>query len=527
MSGLARPAFAFREIGLPLRRRLPQTPQNADILHNLAALALDGNDVKAALTGFLRVLDVDPHNLHALYNLALAVLRLATPEHADAWAGPRPWRRLGTRRVSTDLEAAVGLLTRVVDLAPDHLAARLSLGVSLQAIGRPWEARRHDRRALALSPAYVEALNNLGGTFADERDREPAEVWLRRALAVAPSYVEGWNNLASLVLNAAQPEAAISAAEIALRLRPTWAEPAWNLALAALTLGDYERGLDLYEARWRLADADPAIAVAASDLWDGRVKPGQEIVVRAEQGFGDMLQFVRYLPGLAAEGARVVLECHDALRPLLSTAPGVARTVPVGRLPPGLPQVPLLSLARRARTRLETIPAEVPYLAPPEACRARWRQRLADLPRPIVGLCWQGNPAFRRDIERSPGWPPFSRLLETSGMTFVGMVKTQAKAPEGSDFLQLGPEFGDFADTAAALENIDLLISSDTSIVHLAGALGRPTWVLLHHAADWRWLRGRDDSPWYPSLRLFRQTTPADWTSVVDQVAAELQRHRL
>jgi tetratricopeptide (TPR) repeat protein len=525
VTGYPWPRSDHVDLSLPLRRRFAHTPQNVDILHNLAAIALDGGDVAIAIRGFLRVLHLHADNLSARYNLSLAALRLATPEHVDAWTGIRPWRRVGGRWLSSDLEAATWHLSQVINTDPGHLAAHLSLGVALQALGRPREARRHDRCALALSPAFVEALNNLGGTHADELDRETAEPWLRRALAVAPSYAEGWNNLASLVLNTGRPGPAIAAAEQALRLRPTWAEPAWNLALAALTLGDYERGWDLYEARWRLADADPAGAVAPAVLWDGRLANGHEVVVRAEQGFGDMLQFVRYLPLLAAQGVRVVLECHDALRPLLADAPGVSRTVPIGDLPAGLPQVPLLSLPRLAQTRLESIPAAVPYLAPPQRYRDRWQRRLSGLPRPIIGLCWQGNPAFRRDIERSPGWVPFRRLLSTQTATFVGMVKAQDKAPDGADFVQLGPELVDFADSAAAMEEIDLLISSDTSIVHLAGALGRPAWVLLHHAADWRWLRGREDSPWYPSLRLFRQTIPGDWTSVVGRVAEELRRY--
>jgi len=245
-------------------------------------------------------------------------------------------------------------------------------------------------------------------------------------------------------------------------------------------------------------------------------------VVRAEQGYGDMLQFVRYLPLLKERGVAATLECHAPLAPLLAPVPGAMRTVPIGGpFPDGAVQIALMSLPHLMGTRLETIPAEVPYLAAPPDRRARWRERLAAFPRPRIGLNWQGNPAFRRDRERSPGFEPIRPLLDAG--RFLGLVRDRAPDASHPNLTHLGPDFADFADTAACLEQLDLVVTSDTAIAHLAGALARPTWLLLHHAPDWRWLEHRTDSPWYPTLRLFRQSTPGDWTSVVTQVADALR----
>ncbi len=512
--GQSKPSLAM------LKRAAAQFPAGLATLHDLAALALITEQIVASILWVVRARAVHPADPGLRRLHALGLLRLADVRHHGRWQGPRPWRRADGKG-DAELLAALDLLVALAEERPDDPGLHLSLGGAYQALGHLRDAAKAYRRAVALAPAYLEALNNLGTIHADALDRASSEAWLLRSLATSPDYAEGWNNLASTRLHDGRAGAAAKAARQALELHPGWAEPRWNLALAQLAIGDLAQGFAGYESRFGLAEA--GIAPTILRRWAGpALPPGPTVAVRAEQGYGDMLQFVRYVPLLRDRGLAPILECHAALVPLMSSVRGLERVLPIGDpFPEGAAQVALLSLPYLMGTRLETIPAEVPYLAAPVERRTRWKERLASLPRPLVGLNWQGNPAFRRDRERSPGFAPIRPLLDLQ--PFVGLVRDPGPHDNHPNLTHLGPDFADFADTAACLEQLDLVITSDTALAHLSGALAKPTWLLLHHAPDWRWLEHRADSPWYPTFRLFRQTKPGDWTTVFQQVAAQFR----
>jgi hypothetical protein len=303
-------------------------------------------------------------------------------------------------------------------------------------------------------------------------------------------------------------------------------ELTWDRSLTQLLMGDYENGFKNYEARWSLPGAKRRDAGLPD--WDGvPLEKGQRLLVWAEQGFGDTLHFARYVPMLRAQGlARVIFEVQGPLARLLQRAPAfrginvVARGVP---RPDAAAQVPLLSLPRLLRTRAQTIPADGPYITPP-----------SDIPAPYlrsgvlnVGLCWAGKPSHRNDRNRSVGAAGFVSLIDLPGASFHSLQKgpgARQIAEEGLSALvnDMGSTLSDFAETAAAIAPLDLIITVDTAIAHLAGAMGKTVWVLLPYAPDWRWMMAREDSPWYPTMTIFRQDTPGDWDPVLADVRAAL-----
>ena len=323
--------------------------------------------------------------------------------------------------------------------------------------------------------------------------------------------------------------------ERAAVLRPTYADAHYNRALTALSLGDFAAGWAGYEYRWE-RDAAPTRKLAVSfPQWRGEDLAGKRIIVFEEQGLGDVIQFARYVPLLAARGARVTLLARTVLHRLLRTLGGGIEIT--DRQPYGEHydcQCALMSLPGVFGTTVETIPATVPYLRAEAALVAQWRERLG--PHGFkIGISWQGNPSGKIDIGRSLPLCCFAPLASIPGVRLISLQKRHGldqlqSLPPGMTVETLGEEFDEgpdaFVDSAAIIENLDLVISSDTGIVHLAGALGRPVWVAIKHLPDWRWLLERPDSPWYPTMRLFRQTEPGDWAGVFDRVAVALQ-HRL
>lgn len=295
-------------------------------------------------------------------------------------------------------------------------------------------------------------------------------------------------------------------------------DPFVKMCLGQMLLlhGDYRRGLPLAEYR-----PQPDLRAVR---WRGQPLAGETVLIRGEQGFGDNIQFVRYAAPLATRGARVVVGSPAGLGALLATAPGVSCVVEPGQglAPPDF-EVPMMSLPHIFGTTLRTIPAPIPYLTADPGLVAAWRDRLSSYPGLKVGLVWGGNPAAPYDSRRSPGLAPYLALLDVPGVTFFSLQKGPPAAQmEGArlatNFVDLGPELVDFSQTAAAMESLDLIISSCTSPAHLAGALGRPVWVVLASFPDWRWLLERDDSPWYPSARLFRAAHGEDWGRVLGRV---------
>ena len=409
----------------------------------------------------------------------------------------------------------------------------VNLGVALEAAGRPSAAAACYRQAVAVEPMNAVALHNLGLVLLGQGQVEEALPYLRRATTANPtlpqSHVESGNALMAM----SRTEEAILAYRRAVDLAPDMPEYRFNLALALLANGRLKEGFQEYEWRRRI---DKYRRDVPAPEWDGEPLRGRTIVLHAEQGFGDALQFARYAPLVAAKGGRVILWVHRALVRLLATVPGV--TAAVASQPPHSAfdvHAPLMSLPHLFGTELDTVPGDVPYIFPDPDAAAAWEERLAGLPGLKIGLVWAGNPrlhdrdAAEIDRHRSLRLEQFAPLAAISGVTFVSLQKGdstgQAKAPPaGLRLVDWMDEVTDFADTAALVANLDLVISVDTSVVHLAGAMGKPVWILSRFDGCWRWLENRDDSPWYPTARLFRQPAPGQWEPVLIKVADALRK---
>ena len=390
-----------------------------------------------------------------------------------------------------------------------------------------WQASAdHASSALALDPSLAEALANRGAALRRLGRHEEALADYERALRLDPNATEAHNNRGVALAAMARWPEALAAYERALELDPRHDRARFNRALARLTLGDLAGGFADHEARWTGADNQFGRPTFAQPRWTG-AEPlaGRTILLHGEQGAGDAIQFARYVPRVAALGARVVLQVHAPLVPLFTQLPAERVVAFDEPLPPFDTHCALMSLPLAFGTTLASIPAAVPYLRAEPARVARWRERLGERRAPRVGLAWSGNPAHANDRNRSM---PLAALapLRALPVTLVSVQKDM-RAEDRAAAVDLGlvdvaAQLADFADTAAMVELMDVVVSVDTSAAHLAGAMARPLIVMLCHNAEWRWLTQRADSPWYPTARLLRQRAPGDWGSVVEEVLREL-----
>jgi tetratricopeptide (TPR) repeat protein len=443
----------------------------------------------------------------------LAECLARTPGHAEALnAQGIVQQRLGRP------EAAVELHARAAALKPGYGAAHANLGAALAALGHVAEALAAYDAAAAADPANAECHYNCGILLQGRGRMAEAADCYARALARRPAYPEARNNLGIALRELGRLDAAIASYRAALAQAPANAEAHHNLGMALLEAGDLEEGWREHE--WRLAVGVTPPRHTARPRWQGGDVAGKTVLVWAEQGFGDTINFARYLPLLAARGARVLFEAH---RPLLRLFAGMAGVdlLPFGEPPPPFDmQVPLLSLPLLCGTRtLADIPAAVPYLDADPALVAVWRRRFEGLPRPLVGFAWAGNPEQKNDRNRSIPFEVAARLERAGGTCVSLQVGRDAGRLAGA--FDAAPFLADFAETAAAMRALDLVVTVDTSVAHLAGALGVPVWTMLCFAPDWRYLRDREDCPWYPGMRLFRQGAPGDWDGVLERVGAE------
>jgi tetratricopeptide (TPR) repeat protein len=420
---------------------------------------------------------------------------------------------------------------------PQNARALNNLANVLEELGRLDEAEAAYRRAIAARPDFAVAHYNLGLLMQGRRRLDEAERAYADAVALRPDLVQAHNNRGAALRDLRRLDEALAAFEAAVRLRPDYADAQFNQAMCRLMMGDFARGWAQYEWRWRVAQAGPARRGFDRPAWIGGERPaGRTLLAHAEQGYGDTLQFCRFVPKLAALGARVVLEVQPGLERLLSGLDGVDHVFARGEPPPMFDvHTPLMSLPLALGVGLDEVAAGGTYLsADPRAAEA-WAQRLVGVAGMRVGLVWAGAArpdqpiAAAVDARRSV---PLSALAPLAAIPGVRFVSLQTGAPTGQLRGQPWPgpaiidpadALGDFADTAALVANLDLVISCDTAVAPLAGAMGKPVWILSRFDGCWRWLEGRDDSPWYPTARLFRQTAPGDWAGVVERVAAALR----
>lgn len=417
--------------------------------------------------------------------------------------------------------AAVAAIARSLRLRPAAAQPWAHLGGALRAAERLEEAERVLRRALALDPASADGADALGAVLHGLARYPQARDWLVRALSLRPDHAETRLNLGTVLRDQRRFAEAEACFDTVLARHPGHAGAHLARAVGRLVQGDLRAGWNGFEHRWRRFQAPP---------WQGEPLNGATILLHMEQGFGDAIQFVRYAPLVARAGGRVIVETHQSLFRLLNGLDPAVQTLVRGPEPPPHDlHCPLMSLPRAFGTDLESIPAATPYLRPAPHEVARWGERLAKGARDgsqeglRVGLVWAGNPRHRNDRNRSLPARALLPLLAVPGVRLISL-----QTGDAAQFLEGGLEspmagVRDFADTAAILANLDLVIAVDTAVVHLAGAMGVPAWLLLPYAPDWRWLLDRTDSPWYPSLRLFRQPRPGDWGTVLGTVAAALK----
>ncbi len=456
---------------------------------------------------------------------------------------------------------ALQFIGAALERAEQSLDIRNNFALVLGALGRQEEALAQFERVLAVNDRHINALNNRAETLARLKRDEEALAAYRRVLEVQPDHLGALNECGGLNMRLGRPEAALASYEralgiapavelhvnkgtalralnrddealasfaAALALRPDCAEARWNASLVRLRRGDFAAGWRDYEWRWRKADWTGRERNFSVPVWRGEgAIAGKTVLLHAEQGFGDTIQFVRYAPLVAARGATVVLECQPQLKSLLEGLDGVARVIAAGEmLPPFDLHCPLLSLPLAFGTEFATIPSGVPYIRPHAEPVAKWRDRSPSNGRPRVGLCWAGSGAHLNDSNRSIPFDRFGKILTVAGADFVSLQK-QVTAAESAllsahNVAQPAAQFEDFADTAAVIATLDLVISVDTSVAHLAGAMGKPVALLLPFSPDFRWLLDRVDSPWYPTARLFRQPALGAWDVVLARVRHEL-----
>jgi tetratricopeptide (TPR) repeat protein len=419
-------------------------------------------------------------------------------------------------------------------LAPNSAELLSRRGVALLELRRPDEALQSFELALAADADHLDALGNCGNALLKlNRVGEALSVY-DRALGVAPENAQLLTNRAVALRRLDRPQEALMSASRALVARPDFAQARFVEALARLTLGDFAAGWRAYEARWSVGLLSSQRRNFAAPPWFGKQSlEGKTILLHAEQGSGDTIQFARYAPLLAARGAKeIIVEVQRELVRLVSAIKGIGTVIGRGApLPDFDMHCPLLSLPLAFSTELATIPADVPYIAPPAADARCWSTRLPRQ-RPLIGVVWSGDAGHDNDLNRSLRLATLSPLLGLPVACFVSLqhVVREADAPAlrgNPNVIAIGEQFSDFADTAGAIAALDAVISVDTAVAHLAGAMGKPLMLLLPFGADFRWMRERQDSPWYPTARLYRQPKFGDWDSVIAALAQDLTRSGL
>jgi Tfp pilus assembly protein PilF len=505
--------------------------------YNLGAVLQEQRRLREAEACFREAIRLQPKYAPAHNDLGVILHEQGRPQEAEACL--REAIRLhpeyaeahnnlaGTLQQQKRLEEAEDCLRNALRLRPDFPAARNNLGTILQAQGRPEEAERCLREVVRLNPEYSQAYDNLGNALRGQGRLEEAERCLREALRLNPEYPQAHNNLGTLLREQSRLEEAEACFHEAVRLKPDYAEAHMNLGMVSLLLGNFSAGWTEYE--WRLQCKPHPGQALPQPLWDGAPLGGRTILLHADRGLGDTLQFIRYAPLVQQRGGNVVAACPRPLARLLRTCPGVGHlAVERSALPAFDVQAALGSLPGIFRTALTTIPAEVPYLFANGELVEQWNRELRSVQAFKVGIAWQGNPEHMDDRQRSISLSYFAPLASVEGVQLFSLQKGRGTEQLSAlanrlPVTDLDERLHDFMDTAAVVKNLDLVITADTAVAHLAGALSVPVWMALPFSPDWRWLLGREDTPWYPTMRLFRQIERGNWEEVFQRITAALR----
>jgi Flp pilus assembly protein TadD len=540
--GLGRPDWA-RDI---FRRALCLAPGSAVAWGAQGGALLDNAQAAFAILSLGRAVRLDPFDVGAHNNLGNALATQGRTEaatlalrHAVVLGpdNPQPYNNLGAVLIESGA-VAEGLVAcvRALALQPDNAQGENNLGNALMELERTGEALAAFRRALALYPGFPQACVNLSGALIDRGSCREAVRVCMRAISLQPEDAKAYNNLGNALRGLGALDAAAGVFRQALWLAPEDAEIHYNASAVLLKLGRLQEGWAEFEWRKRTERSVFRQTPLPGPEWDGEALGGRTLLLYAEQGYGDVLQFVRYAPIVAARvGGPVVLRVYPPLVKLLSNLPGVAAVLSSDDpLPVYHCHLPLMSLPQWLGTVMETIPAAVPYLSAGPSAVRYWRDRLSTHPGRKIGLVWAGDPRVHErtthlmDQRRSLTLAAFDQSLRIDGLQWIslqkGLAAEQARTPPpGTVLLDFMDEIDDFADTAALVSALDLVVTVDTAVAHLAGALGKPVWILSRFDGCWRWFEDRADSPWYPSARLYRQAAWGDWTSVLASLAEDLR----
>ena len=535
---------AAEQIGRAVRLK----PDYAEAHANLGAVHAEQGRLHDAVACFRQALRLAPRFAAAHSNLGSALVKLGQPaqaeesfrlalrlqpDSADAHAN------LGVALTEQGrLEEALASYEQALRLRPDLPSAHYHRGLTLSRQGKWEQAAESYRQAIRYQPAYADAHNNLGAALEKLGRLEEALASYDEVLRLKPDYAEAYHNRAAALSQQGRLEEALASYDQALRLNPDFADAHMSRAMIWLVQGDYERGWPEFE--WRHRCPGDVLPQFRQPAWDGAPLGGRTILLYAEQGLGDTIQFVRYAPLVKGRGGAVLLACQKPLLRLLAGCPGVDRLVArEDPLPDFDVYAPLMSLPRLFGTTVTTTPAATPYLSADPNLIEHWRRELAACHGQLaarattfkIGIAWQGNPQFGADRQRSFPLAHFEALAQLPGVRLYSLQKKDgAEQLRACPFpvTDLGPRLdeanGPFMDTAAVMKNLDLVVCPNTSLAHLAGALAVPVWVPLPLAPEWRWLWGRDDSPWYPTARVFRQPRPGSWDDVFAAMASELER---
>jgi tetratricopeptide (TPR) repeat protein len=480
-------------------------PARTETLYHKALCLTRLGRLEEAASSYRKLLEIDANNYEARNNLGVVLIDLGRSEQA------------------------VPHFRKAIEINSNVVAAFSNLAIALLDLKRFDEVVATLDCAIALAPDLAELFNNKGNALKGLERIEQALASYDRAIALRPDYALAHNNRGICLDDLMRYEEALSSFATALSLQPDYGDAHWNLAVNRLRVGDFKTGWVEHEWRWKAASLRLKRRQFDKPLWlGGEPIDGKLLLLHNDQGLGDAIQFCRYIPQLAARGARVILEVDKPLRDVLLSVASISQCVVKGDpLPDFELHCPLSSLPLAFGTTLETIPSTTPYLSVGESTRD-WTVWLGPTRQPQVGLVWSGNPDHKNDHNRSMPLRTLLPLLEV-GARFVSLQKSarpgdQVVLGERRDILDADPELSSFADTAALIQKLDLVISVDTSVAHLAGSLGKPVWILLPYVADWRWLLERTDSPWYPTARLFRQSGTRLWDHVVQQARDALDR---
>jgi len=515
-------------------------PNNTDALYLLAEISYRVGNYDSAIHYLRNALQYDPSNAEAYSNLGFILQGRGQPDEAVQCYQkalqlnphlPEAHSNLGNIfKDKAQFDEAIRCYQRALQLNPDVPEVYSNLGIALQKAGRTDEAVAYCRKAVELSPRNATTHYNLGIAFQENRQLDEAIPCYQKASELAPDDAGIYNNLAFALQENRRPYEALPYYRKAIQLDPNYATAHWNLSLALLLTGNFREGWREYEWRWEIEYLASSRRNFEQPLWDGSDINGRTILLHAEQGFGDTIQFVRYASLVAGRGVKIIFECPGELAVLLRSVEGIEQVVVRGeKLPEFDVHCPLLSLPLALDTTLETIPAKVPYIKSDASLTEKWKDKIKyDNSGIKIGIVWAGNPGFKQNCYRNIPLEIIALLSLVPGVTLyslqMGKEAQEAKnPPDGLKLIDLTEDIHDFSDTASLIENLDLIVSVDTAVAHLAGALGKPVWTLLAFSPEWRWLLNREDSPWYPTMRLFRQSSPRDWRTVIDRVICEIR----